>query len=78
MSNWWDEAKSLINKGIDAYVDIETASQTRVGQEPAQVVRSDTGVYRAGQAQAVAPAGVSPWVWVGLAGVVGLVLVMRS
>ncbi len=77
MADIWGEIKPLINKGIDAWVDIETGGQTRTGEQPVQTVKNDGRVYPAGQASAPA-AGVSPWVWVGAAGLLGLVWLMAS
>jgi len=78
MASVWGEVKDVLYKGIDAYVDIEKGSDTQLGREPVQVVKADDNVIRAGAAGGAVAAGVSPWVWVAGAGLLGLVYMLAK
>lgn len=70
MADYFEEIKAFVNKGIDAYVDIEQAKHTEFTQ-PAHVTSNDGRAYVTGAASGpvVAANGGVPWVMIGLGGV---------
>lgn len=72
------DTEALLNKGIDAWVDVEQAKHTQFVQ-PTQVTNSDGLVYATGkQASPVAAGGVNfTWLIIGAVALGGMLLLAR-